>query len=39
VIFEAIAPGSATFSVSGTATTPEGGMIPLQVSPVTINVR
>jgi hypothetical protein len=39
VIFDAIAPGSTTFTVSGLATTPEGGTIPLQFSPVTVTVR
>ncbi|HEX2342506.1 MAG TPA: secretin and TonB N-terminal domain-containing protein [Vicinamibacterales bacterium] len=39
VIFDAIAPGSTTFTVSGLATTPEGGTIPLQFSPVTVTIR
>jgi hypothetical protein len=28
-----------TFTVTGIATTPEGGTIPLQFSPVTVTVR
>lgn len=39
VLFDAIAPGSVTFTVSGTATTPDGATIPLQFSPVTVTVR
>jgi general secretion pathway protein D len=39
VLFDAIAPGSVTFNVTGMATTPEGGTIPLQFSPVTVTVR
>jgi general secretion pathway protein D len=39
VLFEAIAPGSTSFNVSGTATTPDGTAIPLQFSPVTVTVR
>ncbi len=39
VLFDAIAPGSVTFTVSGTATTPDGTTIPLQFSPVTVTVR
>jgi general secretion pathway protein D len=39
VIFDAIGPGSSTFTVSGLATTPDGGTIPLQFSPVTVTVR
>jgi general secretion pathway protein D len=39
VIFDAVGPGSTTFTLSGTATTPEGGVIPLQFSPVAVTVR
>ncbi len=39
VLFDAIAPGSVTFTVSGTATTADGATIPLQFSPVTVTVR
>ncbi|HEX2445602.1 MAG TPA: hypothetical protein VHJ77_16770 [Vicinamibacterales bacterium] len=39
VLFEAIAAGSTSFNVSGTATTPDGTAIPLQFSPVTVTVR
>jgi hypothetical protein len=38
-LFDAIAPGTVTFNVSGTATTPEGTTIPLSFSPVTVTVR
>jgi hypothetical protein len=39
VIFDAIGPGSTTFTVAGIATTPDGATIPLQFSPVTVTVR
>ncbi len=39
VLFDAIAPGSVTFTLSGTATTPDAGPIPLQFSPVRVTVR
>jgi general secretion pathway protein D len=39
VLFEAVAAGNVTFTLSGTATTPEGNVIPLSVSPVTVTVR
>jgi general secretion pathway protein D len=39
VLFDAIAAGNVTFSLSGTATTPEGNMIPLSFAPVTVTVR
>jgi general secretion pathway protein D len=39
VLFEAVAPGAATLSVSGTGTGPAGGVVPVQAAPVTITVR
>jgi general secretion pathway protein D len=39
ILFEATAPGSTSFNVSGTATTPDGTAIPLQFSPVTVTIR
>ena len=39
VLFDAAAPGSVTFTLSGTATTPEGNVIPLTTAPVTVTVR
>ena len=39
VLFEAVAAGNVTFTLSGTATTPEGNVISLSVSPVTVTVR
>jgi general secretion pathway protein D len=39
ILFDAIAPGSVTLSASGTASTPDGAPIPLQVTPVTVTVR
>jgi len=39
VLFEAVAPGAATLSVSGTGTGPAGGVVPVQATPVTITVR
>jgi hypothetical protein len=38
VVFDAVAPGTVNFRVSGTATGP-GGSIPLQFTPVTVTVR
>jgi general secretion pathway protein D len=39
LLFDAIGPGSSTIQVSGVASTPEGGAINLQFSPVTVTVR
>jgi type II secretory pathway component GspD/PulD (secretin) len=39
VLFDAVAPGAATLSVSGTGTGPAGGVVPVQATPVTITVR
>ena len=39
VLFDAIAAGSSTFSLSGVATTPEGTSIPLAFAPATVVVR
>ncbi len=39
VTFDAVGPGGSTITVNGIASTPEGGPIPLQVSPVSITVR
>jgi general secretion pathway protein D len=39
VLFEAVAPGAATLSVSGTGAGPAGGIVPVQATPVTITVR
>jgi general secretion pathway protein D len=39
VLFEAVAPGAATVSVSGTGAGPAGGVVPVESSPVTITVR
>jgi hypothetical protein len=39
VLFDAIAPGSATFSMSGSATGPGGTAMGLQFRPVTVNVQ
>ena len=39
LIFDAVGPGSSTIQVNGIASTPEGGPIPIQVSPVAITVR
>ena len=39
LLFDAVAPGSAIVSASGVASTPEGGPITLQFSPVTVTVR
>jgi hypothetical protein len=38
VVFDAIAPGTVSFRVSGTATGP-GGNIPLQFTPATVTVK
>ena len=39
LLFDAVGQGGSMIQVSGVATTPEGGAIPLQVSPVTVTVR
>jgi hypothetical protein len=39
LLFDAVGPGSAVISVSGVASNPEGGALPLQFSPVTVTVR
>ena len=39
LLFDAVGPGSAIISASGVASTPEGGAVTLQFSPVTVTVR
>ncbi len=39
LVFDAIGPGSSIVQVAGVASTPEGGAVPLQFSPVTVTVR
>jgi hypothetical protein len=39
LMFDAIAPGSSTISVSGVGTTPDGAPVAISFSPVTITVR
>ena len=39
LVFDAVGPGGAVIAVSGVASNPEGGPIPLQFSPVTVTVR
>jgi len=39
ILFDPVGPGTVTFTPSGTATTPEGDIITLQLAPVTVNVR
>ncbi len=39
ILFDAIAPGSATFTLSGAATGPGGTAMGLRFSPVTVNVQ
>jgi type II secretory pathway component GspD/PulD (secretin) len=39
VLFDAVAAGNVTFGITGTATTPEGVVIPLATAPVTVTVR
>jgi hypothetical protein len=39
VLFEPVAAGSATLSLSGVATNPQGGPIPLSFTPVTVTVK
>jgi general secretion pathway protein D len=39
LLFDGVTTGSSTITVSGVATAPDGTPIPLQFSPVTVNVR
>jgi hypothetical protein len=39
LLFDAVGPGSSVIQTSGVASTPEGGVITLQFSPVTITVK
>ena len=39
LVFDAVGPGSSQIQVSGVATTPEGGPVTLQFSPVAVTVR
>jgi general secretion pathway protein D len=39
VLFDAIAPGSSTFTPNGVATSPEGTAVPLTFVPATVTVR
>jgi hypothetical protein len=39
VVFEPVAPGTSTFNLSGVATNPQGGPIPLSFTPVTVTVK
>ncbi len=39
LLFDAVGPGSAVITASGVASTPEGGPLPIQFSPVTVTVR
>ena len=39
LLFDAVGPGSSNIQASGVATTPEGGAVPVQFSPVTVTVR
>jgi hypothetical protein len=39
LLFDAVSPGSSNIQASGVATTPEGGAVPVQFSPVTVTVR
>ncbi len=39
VLFDAVAAGNVTFTLSASATTPEGNVIPVAVQPVTVTVR
>jgi len=39
ILFDPVGIGTVTFTPSGTATTPEGDIITLQLAPVTVNVR
>jgi hypothetical protein len=39
VLFEPVAPGSVTLTLSGVATTPQGGPVPLAFTPATVTVK
>jgi hypothetical protein len=39
ILFDAIAPGTSTFTASGAATGPGGAPVPLVFTPVTVTVR
>ena len=39
LLFDAVAPGEATVTVSGTGAGPAGTVVPVQSSPVTVTVR
>jgi hypothetical protein len=39
ILFDAVAPGAATVTVSGTGAGPAGGIVAVQSAPVTITVR
>jgi hypothetical protein len=39
LLFDAVGPGGSLIQVSGVASTPEGGPVTLQFSPVTVTVR
>jgi hypothetical protein len=39
ILFEPVSPGNATLSLSGVATTPQGGPVPLSFTPVTVAVK
>jgi general secretion pathway protein D len=39
ILFDAVAPGAATVTVSGTGAGPAGGVVPVQSAPVTVTVR
>jgi general secretion pathway protein D len=39
ILFDAVAPGAATVTVSGTGAAPAGGVVPVQSAPVTVTVR
>jgi general secretion pathway protein D len=39
LLFDGVAPGSSIIQISGIATAPDGTPLPLQFSPVTVNVR
>jgi general secretion pathway protein D len=39
LLFDAVGPGNSLIQVSGVASSPEGGALPLQFSPVTVTVR
>ncbi|HZA36354.1 MAG TPA: cohesin domain-containing protein, partial [Vicinamibacterales bacterium] len=39
ILFDAVAPGAATVTVSGTGAGPAGSVVPVQSAPVTVTVR